>query len=196
MRGILLVIFCIFVSCFGLSCFYCDRNSCPGLVREKCAHGVVKDICGCCDVCAQGEGEVCGGIYYDHTCSAGTKCMIELEFGLPYHTYIQMNGTCKSEEPGISQFSACFQPLAFFIISFRHAKGSPWKAMQTSLQRWFLQNWEKQHLFCQQVCPTAKHECHDINIALSFISCISYDKLLSACKPGVKCITTLHDWAI
>ena len=105
MREILLVIFCIFVGCFGLSCFYCDKNFCPELAREKCAHGVVKDVCGCCDVCAQGEGEVCGGIYYDHTCSAGTKCIIELEFGLPYHTYIHMNGTCKSEKQGTSQFT-------------------------------------------------------------------------------------------
>ena len=92
-----LVVCYLFVGSFGLSCFHCDKNSCPTLLRDKCVHGVAKDVCGCCDVCARGEGEVCGGILYDpHSCVDGTKCIVELAFGLPYYMYIQMNGTCKS----------------------------------------------------------------------------------------------------
>ena len=38
--------------------------------------GTVKDACGCCDVCARGEGESCGGLFYNHgKCGNGLNCV-------------------------------------------------------------------------------------------------------------------------
>lgn len=38
--------------------------------------GIVKDICGCCDVCAKVLGERCGGPFYrGRTCDEGLKCV-------------------------------------------------------------------------------------------------------------------------
>ncbi len=69
---------------------------CPDINTEDCKHGVAQDRCNCCPICAHGEGEVCGGILYgSNRCSVDTKCIVEVEFGVPYPLYIQMNGTCR-----------------------------------------------------------------------------------------------------
>ena len=38
-------------------CGPCDRSKCP--VTFSCESGIVKDRCGCCDVCAKKEYELC-----------------------------------------------------------------------------------------------------------------------------------------
>ena len=92
-----LVVCCFVTNSFGLSCFTCDKSSCPILDEDKCPHGIALDACGCCPVCAGKEGDKCGGIYQNFgQCGAGMKCIIEVEFGLPWQLYIQMNGTCRS----------------------------------------------------------------------------------------------------
>lgn len=52
----------------------CDAAWCP-VPPQVCYYGQVKDGCGCCLVCAPGEGEVCGvrgvgGL----SCGAGLRC--------------------------------------------------------------------------------------------------------------------------
>ncbi|XP_068232963.1 uncharacterized protein [Palaemon carinicauda] len=45
----------------GLSCLGCNPADCR--IPLNCNYGLVKDICYCCDVCAKGPGEECGGIW-------------------------------------------------------------------------------------------------------------------------------------
>ncbi|XP_071338030.1 serine protease HTRA1 isoform X1 [Trachinotus anak] len=47
----------------------CDASRCP-LPPRACFHGQVKDGCGCCVVCAAGEGEACG----ERACGDGLRC--------------------------------------------------------------------------------------------------------------------------
>ncbi|XP_072289949.1 serine protease HTRA1 [Eucyclogobius newberryi] len=47
----------------------CDSTQCP-VPPHACYHGRVKDFCGCCVVCAAGEGEDCSGL----ACGAGLRC--------------------------------------------------------------------------------------------------------------------------
>nr|XP_020454944.1 serine protease HTRA1-like isoform X1 [Monopterus albus] len=58
----------------GLTCSQvCDASHCP--VPQVCYYGQVKDGCGCCLVCAPGEGEACveqsGGL----SCGHGLRCL-------------------------------------------------------------------------------------------------------------------------
>ncbi|XP_038854328.1 serine protease HTRA1 [Salvelinus namaycush] len=51
----------------------CDGSRCPVAPESRCYYGVVKDSCGCCTVCASGEGDICGerGI---GLCGEGMTC--------------------------------------------------------------------------------------------------------------------------
>lgn len=44
-----------------LTCESCQLTSCP--VLTECKAGMVMDVCNCCAICAQSEGEKCGGKY-------------------------------------------------------------------------------------------------------------------------------------
>lgn len=50
----------------------CDPSRCPSAL-EACYFGVVKDSCGCCAVCAAGEGERCGNRGHG-VCGHGMTC--------------------------------------------------------------------------------------------------------------------------
>lgn len=47
----------------------CDVSQCP-VPAQACYYGQVKDACGCCVVCAAGEGEACGEV----PCGDGLRC--------------------------------------------------------------------------------------------------------------------------
>ncbi|XP_017295528.1 serine protease HTRA1B isoform X2 [Kryptolebias marmoratus] len=60
---------------FALSCpDSCDRSRCPQIPAD-CLAGHVLDRCGCCQVCASGEGEPCGGPG-EQDCAEGMECVL------------------------------------------------------------------------------------------------------------------------
>ncbi|TTX39228.1 Serine protease HTRA1A [Bagarius yarrelli] len=57
----------------------CDKSRCPAL-PTRCTTELGLDACGCCAVCASGEGEACAGIggarrLGDPVCARGLKCV-------------------------------------------------------------------------------------------------------------------------
>ncbi|XP_023217453.1 venom protein 302-like isoform X2 [Centruroides sculpturatus] len=56
---LLLVLACCIIATYALDCPSCDKSACQP--HGRCVAGVVKDVCGCCDVCAKRIGEECGG---------------------------------------------------------------------------------------------------------------------------------------
>lgn len=50
-------------------------------VVTECAAGMVMDVCNCCPLCAQAEGEICGGKF-----EMDGKCGMELYCRQPYHS--------------------------------------------------------------------------------------------------------------
>lgn len=69
--------FSILAVAYTSSCppFPCDQSSCPDV--GDCGYGMVKDPCGCCDVCGQGPGARCGGPYSIlGKCGDGLVCNI------------------------------------------------------------------------------------------------------------------------
>ncbi|CAH1257331.1 FCGBP [Branchiostoma lanceolatum] len=63
----------IVTSVAGLSCSPCEDHECSK--PPPCKGDIVKDACGCCDVCAKVEGERCGGPWkISGVCSSGLFC--------------------------------------------------------------------------------------------------------------------------
>jgi len=60
----------------------CTCNQLMCNVPVGCKHGLVPDQCGCCEVCARGVHEMCGGAP-DGTgvCAAGLQCVIHARAG-------------------------------------------------------------------------------------------------------------------
>ncbi|XP_076038286.1 venom protein 302-like [Oratosquilla oratoria] len=51
------------------------RGGCPKLDESECKYGMGKDTCLCCDVCLNGPGETCGGLFdIDGKCGTGLRC--------------------------------------------------------------------------------------------------------------------------
>ena len=77
----------------ALSCAPCEKAAC---VPADCAGRVVRDVCGCCDVCARGLDEPCGG-HFDAfgLCDDGLVCQTSPEHGQPVVTAAK--GVCIGE---------------------------------------------------------------------------------------------------
>ena len=59
----------------SLKCIPCSQARCSTPVN--CKGGLVKSICGCCNVCAKVEGERCGGPWQTQgQCDSGLKCVV------------------------------------------------------------------------------------------------------------------------
>ena len=77
------------------SCHYpCNPASqCLPLDPNTCQHGVVKDICECCDVCGKGPGDECGP---PGKCGEGLVCVQGYEEGLSEQDLRNYPSFCES----------------------------------------------------------------------------------------------------
>ncbi|XP_035389062.1 serine protease HTRA1A-like [Electrophorus electricus] len=94
----------------------CDKTMCPTMPKG-CSTGQVLDQCGCCPVCASGEGESCGGVgkLGDPVCGEGLECAVT--GGVGHSSTVRRRGkngvcVCRSGEPvcgsdGVSYQSTC-----------------------------------------------------------------------------------------
>ncbi|XP_034163683.2 serine protease HTRA1A [Pangasianodon hypophthalmus] len=106
----------------------CDKSRCPAL-PARCVTELALDACGCCAVCASGEGEACAGVggarrLGDPVCARGLRC-VESSSSSPPPSSSSLSSpvvlrrrartavcVCASEEPvcgsdGVSYRSAC-----------------------------------------------------------------------------------------
>ena len=76
-----LLLLVYFVSVSATSCpFPCNPAvQCSHIDLSNCEHGIVKDVCECCDVCGKGPGDFCGGY---GKCGEGLICVQGYEEGL------------------------------------------------------------------------------------------------------------------
>ncbi|XP_048579104.1 agrin isoform X2 [Nematostella vectensis] len=73
MTYLLLCITALFVSVTSLTCM-CEKEKCKPM---QCKSGYVKDVCGCCDVCAKTVTQKCGGYWGQFgTCAEGLSCVL------------------------------------------------------------------------------------------------------------------------
>lgn len=58
------------------SCGTCDPSKCAPLPADGCSSGTLLDACGCCELCASGVGEPCGGRGVSlKRCASGLECV-------------------------------------------------------------------------------------------------------------------------
>lgn len=74
--GLLLLLLPLSSSSSSDACGPCEPAACPPLPPRGCPLGETRDACGCCPVCARGEGEPCGGggAGRGH-CAPGMECV-------------------------------------------------------------------------------------------------------------------------
>ena len=63
----------------GLRCSPCRDRICKpqSVLKRECRGGIVKDYCGCCNLCAKQYGESCGGRLGMHgRCDQGLYCKL------------------------------------------------------------------------------------------------------------------------
>ena len=94
----------------------CDKSMCPRMSGD-CLAGQVLDHCNCCQVCASGEDEACGGNgkLGDPVCGEGLECSVS--GGVAYSATVRRRGksgicVCKSTDPvcgsdGVSYRNLC-----------------------------------------------------------------------------------------
>ncbi|CAL4105741.1 unnamed protein product, partial [Meganyctiphanes norvegica] len=57
-----------------LQCGQCVADFCPAI--GTCHNGITWDVCGCCEVCAKGENDECGGPWNAYgKCGYGLTCL-------------------------------------------------------------------------------------------------------------------------
>uniref|UniRef100_A0A4Q8K634 U118-Liphistoxin-Lth1a_1 n=1 Tax=Liphistius thaleban TaxID=1905330 RepID=A0A4Q8K634_9ARAC len=67
--------------------FPCNKYPCPN--TRDCEFGIVRDVCECCDTCAKGPGDQCGGLFnHAGTCREDLQCS-------PHPKYNQLPGQCE-----------------------------------------------------------------------------------------------------
>ncbi|KAL0974246.1 hypothetical protein UPYG_G00217670 [Umbra pygmaea] len=58
------------------NCGACEPTLCDPMPEEGCKFGTIFDSCGCCPLCAAGEGEPCGGRgSTSKRCASGLECV-------------------------------------------------------------------------------------------------------------------------
>ncbi|CAO2639572.1 Insulin-like growth factor-binding protein 7 [Lemmus lemmus] len=76
LAGLLLLLLPLSSSSSSDACGPCVPASCPALPPLGCPLGETRDACGCCPVCARGEGEPCGGGAAGRGhCAPGMECV-------------------------------------------------------------------------------------------------------------------------
>jgi len=91
---LLVVVAAAIASVSSLSCMSCDQLVCPK--PASCKGGIVKDVCGCCDVCAKLEGEECGGAWdMSGKCARGLRCVRKDPLKTPFELEV---GVCKPDK--------------------------------------------------------------------------------------------------
>lgn len=74
--GLLLLLLPLSSSSSSDACGPCEPAACPPLPPRGCQLGETRDACGCCPVCARGEGEPCGGSGAGRGhCAPGMECV-------------------------------------------------------------------------------------------------------------------------
>ncbi|GAB6024846.1 hypothetical protein CHUAL_009964 [Chamberlinius hualienensis] len=62
--------------CDALRCAPCNKTLYCLEEPTSCPYGFTTNICDCCIVCAQGPGELCGGIWNTYgKCGDGLECI-------------------------------------------------------------------------------------------------------------------------
>ncbi|XP_023217449.1 venom protein 302-like [Centruroides sculpturatus] len=85
-----MILFGLIVSSYCIPCS-CDKKSCKPLTN--CKFGMVKDGCNCCQVCAKGVGESCGGRFNVHgICADDLECVYSRS--LTNLEKLKRGGTC------------------------------------------------------------------------------------------------------
>nr|XP_005555266.1 PREDICTED: insulin-like growth factor-binding protein 7 [Macaca fascicularis] len=74
--GLLLLLLPLSSSSSSDTCGPCEPAACPPLPPLGCLLGETRDACGCCPMCARGEGEPCGGGGAGRGyCAPGMECV-------------------------------------------------------------------------------------------------------------------------
>ena len=92
------LLWCLLSTAYGLSCDEpCNPSlQCTHIDTSNCRYGLVKDVCGCCNVCGKGLGELCGGINdIEGKCGPGFECVTVQYEGLSEAELDQIPGFCR-----------------------------------------------------------------------------------------------------
>ncbi|CAG0895021.1 unnamed protein product, partial [Cyprideis torosa] len=97
----------------SMQCYLCVPSVCSSLFNtENCPRGIVKDVCGCCDICAKDLGETCGGPYEAFgKCGPGLRCERDLSH-LPKQAQRDLSHLPKQAQRDLSHLPKQAQKLS------------------------------------------------------------------------------------